>query len=203
MRSNHRNYLVCVATAAFAIAPIALCASELTAQDTTVQFDPGQTKVEFTLADVLHTVHGEFRLKQGAIHFDPSTGAASGALVIDATSGNSGSGARDSRMQKNVLESKKYPDITFEPHHVTGHFVAEGESDLQVEGTFTIHGAAHPMTLPAKVISKGGVVNVETHFVVPYVQWGMKDPSNFLLHVSNKVDIDIKATVRLQLSAAS
>jgi polyisoprenoid-binding protein YceI len=81
--------------------------------------------------------------------------------------------------------------------------VAEGESDLQVEGTFTIHGAAHPMTLPAKVISKGGVVNVETHFVVPYVQWGMKDPSNFLLHVSNKVDIDIKATVRLQLSAAS
>jgi hypothetical protein len=31
-----------------------------------------------------------------------------------------------------------------------------------------------------------------THFVVPYVRLGLKDPSAFLLHVSDKVDIDVE-----------
>ena len=51
--------------------------------ETVVELDAAQTRVEFTLGATMHTVRGSFRLKQGVIRFDPLTGKASGALVID------------------------------------------------------------------------------------------------------------------------
>ena len=52
----------------------------------TIVFDPARTTVEFTLGDVLHTVHGTFKLKSGTITFDSATGLASGSIVVDAAS---------------------------------------------------------------------------------------------------------------------
>ena len=80
-----------------------LAASPVLAQETVLEFDPGQTQVNFTLGDILHTVHGTFKLKRGTVKFDPTTGHASGLVVVDATSGNSGSNARDHKMHKDVL----------------------------------------------------------------------------------------------------
>ncbi len=57
--------------------------------------DPGQTHVEFMLSDILHTVHGSFKLKRGTIRYDFANGDAAGEIVIDAQSGESGSQARD------------------------------------------------------------------------------------------------------------
>ena len=176
---------------------ILLFTAAATAEETVVEFDPGRTKVEFTLADVLHTVKGTFKLKTGKIHFDPSTGAAGGSLIIDARSGDSGSSARDSRMHKNILESQKYPEITFTVRRVNGRVAAEGDSQVEVEGTFNIHGADHPLKLVAKVGVKDAQITASMHFVVPYAQWGMKNPSTFILRVSDKVDIDIQAQGRV------
>lgn len=55
-------------------------------QQEVVQFDPATTKIDFILGDILHAVHGTFRLKSGEIRFDPTTGTASGALAVDAGS---------------------------------------------------------------------------------------------------------------------
>src|SRR6185312_8306832 len=75
---------------------MALCFSaSLYAQEEVFEVEPAQSHVAFTLGDIFHTVHGTFQLKTGAIRFDPATGAASGQLVVDAASGNSGSNARD------------------------------------------------------------------------------------------------------------
>src|ERR1035437_7091647 len=65
------------------------------AQESIVQLDPAQTKIEFTLGDVFHTVRGTFKLTSGTVRFDPSTGRTNGTIVVDATSGESGNGSRD------------------------------------------------------------------------------------------------------------
>ena len=76
------------------------------AQESVVQLDTAQTNtIDFSLNDVLHKVHGIFRLKNGTIRFDPYTGKASGAIIVDATSGDSGNGSRDGRMHREILES--------------------------------------------------------------------------------------------------
>jgi len=160
--------------------------------------DAAQSKVEFTLADVLHTVHGTFKLKSGSIHFNPDTGQASGAFVVDATSGSSGSNGRDSRMHKNILESQKFPEITFTADRFEGKLVPEGDSEIALHGMFSIHGASHEMVLKTSVHRSGGQLNATTHFVIPYVAWGMKNPSTLFLRVSDKVNIDLQATGRVK-----
>ena len=168
-----------------------LAASSIPAQDTVLQIDPSQTKVEFTLADVLHTVHGNFLLKRGNLRFDAVTGKASGELVVDAASGASGSGARDRNMHKNVLESARYPEIVFRPDRVEGKVTLQGTSHVGLHGMFSIHGAGHEITLPAVVENDDGQYAATMTFAVPYVQWGMKNPSTLFLRVSDKVEITI------------
>ena len=167
------------------------------AQDAAFQLDPSKTKIEFTLTDPLHTVHGTFALKNGAIHFDPTSGKISGAIVVDATSGDSGNGSRDRKMHREILESAKYPEIVFTPKQITGIVAADGASKVGVSGIFRLHGQDHSVTLPIDVIAERNGIQIATHIDIPYVQWGMKNPSNFLLHVGDKVAIDIRATGEL------
>lgn len=156
--------------------------------------DPSKTEIHFTLHDVLHTVHGTFQLKQGAIHWDPDSGKASGQIIIDVASGSSGSGARDSRMHKEILGSPRYPHATFKPDHVDGKLAPQGTSQIDVHGIFSIHGADHELTLHFQVQRAGDQYIATTHFGIPYVQWGMKNPSNFLLKVDKIVYVDVKTT---------
>jgi len=158
------------------------------------ELDPAKTEIGFTLHDPLHTVHGTFKLKRGSIHFDQASGKAGGEIVIDVASGASGSGSRDKRMHKEILESEKYPEAIFTPDSVKGRFETEGESQLDVHGRFRIHGGEHELTLGFLIDALGGGRYAATaHFVIPYVEWGIKDPSNFLLRVDKKVELDVKA----------
>jgi polyisoprenoid-binding protein YceI len=159
------------------------------------------TKITWTLADPLHTVQGTFKLKRGDIHFDPESGNASGEVVVDATSGESGSEGRDSRMHKNVLESKKYPEVGFSPDHVEGKVEMAGTSNIKLHGVFRIHGANHDITVPVQVVAKENQLVASIKFDVPYVAWGMKDPSVLFLKVGKAVVIDIQTTGRVSASA--
>ena len=166
----------------------------LLAQETVLEMEPAQTKVEFTLGDVLHTVHGTFTLKRASIRFDLATGKAEGEMVVDAASGNSGSPARDRKMHKEILESARFPEIVFRPSRVEGRVVAEGASQVQVHGIFSIHGVDHEIVMPTEVDAAGGAYKLFAHFDVPYVKWGMKNPSTFILRVNDKVEIAIHTT---------
>jgi polyisoprenoid-binding protein YceI len=181
---------------------LVLFASAARAQESVFTLTPAQTKIEFTLDTTLHTVHGTFQLKSGSIHFDPATGAASGSIVVDATSGNSDNSSRDKKMHNDVLETPKFPEITFTPNHVQGTIAAQGTSQINVSGKVGLHGAEHDVTLTFSVQhGAGNQLQAETHFDVPFIDWGLKDPSNLLLHVSKTVNIHITASGDLSPAA--
>jgi polyisoprenoid-binding protein YceI len=171
--------------------------TELCAQDTTLELDPSNTRIEFTLAASLHTVHGTFALKRGTIHFNPSTGSANGMVVADATSGDTENKGRDHKMHQEILESQRYPEITFTPTKLSGKVEPQGDSSVQLDGIFRLHGTEHPMTLTLPVQVKGNNLSARTHIVIPYTVWGLKNPSTFLLHVSDKVEVDISTVGRI------
>jgi polyisoprenoid-binding protein YceI len=174
-----------------AIAFVAIAAVAAADQGVGFQLDPQRTTVTFTLGDVLHTVHGNFRLKQGALNLDPASGKLTGEIVVDAKSGESGSGMRDRKMHREVLESDRYPEIAFHPDRVDGTVLLQGKSSVQVHGTFNIHGSDHELTVPAEVEMSPDHWTATLHFAVPYAKWGMKNPSNLFLKVGESVDIDL------------
>jgi len=159
-------------------------------QEIVLNPDPATATVQFKLSATLHTVHGSFKLVKGAVSFDPATGKISGEVVVDATSGASGDDGRDRRMHKEILESAKYPEIVFTPDRVDGAVAPQGTSQIQVHGVFRIHGTAHEITLPVEVRMNNGQASAKTNFVIPYVRWGMKNPSSLLLRVGDKVEIE-------------
>jgi polyisoprenoid-binding protein YceI len=177
-----------------------LAAAPLLAEDTTLVFDPPQTQVHWTLGTVLHTVHGTFQLRSGTVHFDPSTGKAGGAFIVEAHSGESGNDSRDSRMHNSILESAKFPEIVFVPDRVDGRIPAQGAATLQVHGLFRLHGADHEFTLPVQVTMDPNQATITTAFHIPYISWGLKNPSTFILRVDDHVDIDIHAVGRISNS---
>ncbi len=163
------------------------------AQDTAFQLDPAQTSVKFTVGDVLHAVHGTFHLKRGSLDFEPASGKVSGEIVVDAGSGDSGSGMRDRKMNKEVLESGRYPEIVFHPDRIEGAFASQGKSSVRVHGMFSIHGVDREITVPAEVETSADHWTATVHFTVPYQKWGMKNPSTLFLSVNDFVEIDLMA----------
>jgi polyisoprenoid-binding protein YceI len=174
-----------------------LVRTPLLAQEAVLELDPAQTHIQFTLSDVLHTVHGTFKLKRGTVRFNPSTGKAGGLVVVDVASGESGSRVRDRKMHKDILQSLEYPEATFAPALIKGSIDPKADSQIEIQGVFNLHGSDHPVTLTFRVQKVGDQLNASTHFVIPYQQWGMKNPSTLFLRVNDTVDIDIQAVGHL------
>jgi len=166
--------------------------------DYSLELKPEATTIQWTLGDALHTVHGTFNLKRGAIDFDTDTGKACGQVAVDVASGASGSDARDRRMHASVLESAKYPEAIFTPSRVEGTLAAAGTSSLKVRGTLSIHGATQEMTMDVQATANADRISATVKFDVPYVAWGMKNPSNLILKVSKTVRVSIEASGSLQ-----
>lgn len=169
----------------------ALFATATSAQPIVVTLDPARTSIDFTLADVLHTVHGTFKLTSGHIELDPDKKTIFGKAIVDAASGNSGNGARDGRMKKNILEVAQYPEISFEPAILDGTTPGAPLSSVTVTGWLSIHGQRHRVTIPMQARISETQVSATGKFTVPYVAWGMKNPSTLFLRVSETVDIAI------------
>jgi len=83
---------------------------------------------------------------------------------------------------------------------LSGNRSAQRDSTIQVTGIFTLHGTPHDLTVPMQIHIDGAALTAKTHFQVPYVQWGLKDPSIFILKVAKVVDIDLMLEGRLSSS---
>ncbi len=166
-------------------------------QTTVVELDPAQTSIAFMLEGSLHDTHGTFKLKSGAIQFDSATGTASGSIVVDVTTGDTGNSSRDRKMHSDVLESAKFGEAVFTPKQVIGSVAPEGSSQVDVQGVLRIHGADHNVTMTMSVTADGGKITAKAQFEIPYAAWGMQNPSTFLLHVAGTVTVEVSAAGRL------
>jgi polyisoprenoid-binding protein YceI len=177
---------------------ILLAATALPAQQTEVKLNPDITKVSFMLGDVLHTVHGTFKLAKGDLWFDPSSCKAGGTLAVNGASGDSGSHVRDSRMNKQILQSDIYPEITFRPDRIEGKVNLSGHSEFKVHGLFTMHGGTHDLLMSVRADINGNHLTARAEFNVPYVKWRLKNPSTLFLRVNDTVLIEINALGELR-----
>jgi len=164
--------------------------------------DPAASKVHWTLDSSLHTVHGTFALKSGTLHVELASGKAGGEIVADATSGNSGNDGRDKKMHKEVLESGRFAEVVFRPDRVEGKITTQGACSVRIHGMFVLHGSEHELTIPVQAELGADHWSGSAKFDIPYVEWGLKNPSNFLLKANHAVNIELELKGSLQRPTA-
>jgi polyisoprenoid-binding protein YceI len=155
--------------------------------------DPAATEISFVLSTTVTQVRGRASLVSGEIRFDPAVGRASGQIVVDAGSTATGIGLRDRRMHRDVLEVARFPTIVFLPEAVEILRPGAVDAEILLRGRIAIHGAEHPLDIPARVVREGGALRIEARFSVPYVEWGMKDVQTLFLETSPRVEVQIVA----------
>lgn len=167
------------------LAPVAL------AQHQSFVVNPDASEVKMTLNTKHEVVNGTFHVQSGSIAFDISVPKISGLIIVMADSGKTGNGSRDRKMYNDILKVEQFATITFEPKSYAGTLAPSGDSNLQVTGIFTLLGTPHEITLPMQVHIDGAGATAKGHFVVPYIQWGLKDPSFLIWKASHDVAIDL------------
>ena len=172
------------------------------ANEVVLGIDPAQSKVHWTLGTTLHTVHGTFAFKNGTFRLDPATGKAAGEIAVYATSGDSGNDSRDKKMHRDVLESAQYQEVIFRPARVEGKISPQGPFTVQVHGIFVLHGRQHDLTVPVQAEFAGDHWTGSTNFTIPFIDWGLKNPSSFFLKVEHAVQIQLELKGPLQNASA-
>ena len=174
-----------------AVAIPLLLANSALAQHQTFTVDSQTSDVSIDLGGSDHSVHGTFHVQSGSIDFSRGTPSISGSVIVAAGSGKTGNDSRDKKMTNEVLDAPHFAEISFFPKSYQGTIAPTGDSTIQVTGTFALHGAAHEMTLPMQIHIDGSKATARAKFVVPYVQWGLKNPSFMFWKAENDVAIDL------------
>ena len=156
-----------------------------------LEIDPEASDIRVSLGATLHTVHGTIAVERGGIRFDPETSSISGEGIADAGSANTGHDGRDRDMHRKVLESDRFPRIVFEATKLVGVLSLTEISRVEIHGRLKVHGAIHPIIVPTETRIEGTAVSAMAHLNIPYVEWGMNDPSKLLLRVKKLVEVEV------------
>ena len=176
----------------FAIFALAgLLAPAALAQHQTFVVNPDASEVKITLKTTHEVVNGTFHIQSGFIEFDRSNPKMSGSVTVLAGSGKTGNDSRDKKMNKDILKVDQYTTVSFAPKTYSGTIAPSGESTIQVSGVFTLLGDPHDLTIPMQIHMDGSKATARAQFVVPYVQWGLKNPSFMFWKAENDVAIDL------------
>jgi polyisoprenoid-binding protein YceI len=161
------------------------------AQHQTFAVNPDASEVKMKLNTTHEVVNGTFHIQSGSIEFDRSAPKMSGSVTVLAGSGKTGNDSRDKKMNKDILKVDQYTTLSFAPKTYTGTIAPSGDSTIQVSGVFTLLGNPHDLTIPMQIHMDGSKATARAQFVVPYVQWGLKNPSFMFWKAENDVAIDL------------
>ena len=175
---------------AFAVVALALIfAPAALAQHQTFAVNPDASEVKMKLNTTHEVVNGTFHIQSGSINFDRTASRISGIVIVAAGSGKTGNDSRDKKMNKDILKVDQYTTVSFAPKTYTGTIAPSGDSTIQVSGVFTLLGNPHDLTIPMQIHMDGSKATAKAQFVVPYVQWGLKNPSFLIWKADNDVAI--------------
>jgi polyisoprenoid-binding protein YceI len=182
----------------FAVLALAVTiATSAIAQHQTFVINPDASEVKMTLKTTHELVDGAFHIQSGSIEFDRSDPKMSGSVVVLAGSGKTGNDSRDKKMTKDILKVDQYATVSFAPEAYTGSIAPTGDSTIQVSGVFTLLGNPHDLTIPMQIHMDSSKATARAQFVVPYVQWGLKNPSFMFWKAENDVTIELDLVGRV------
>ncbi|MBB5329294.1 YceI family protein [Tunturiibacter gelidoferens] len=177
----------CLAVVALAL----IFAPAVLAQHQTFAVNSDASEVKMKLNTTHEVVDGTFHIQFGSINFDRTASNISGVVIVAAGSGKTGNDSRDKKMNKDLLKVDQFATVSFAPKAYNGTIAASGDSTIQVSGVFTLLGTAHDLTIPMQIHIDGSKATARAQFVVPYVQWGLKNPNFLIWKADNDVAIDL------------
>lgn len=156
-----------------------------------LRLDPEHTEVSFHLGATGHDVEGHLYLRDGEVRLDPATHRAEGAIVLDSRRTDSGNEKRDRKMHEEVLASVSHPWIVFRPEAFEGD--PERDGTLKLQGNVELLGVEHPVVLETRIHHDGDSFEATGELPVPFVSWGLEDPSILFLRVDKVVEVEVSA----------
>jgi polyisoprenoid-binding protein YceI len=168
-------------------AALALSVGQVRAEPIHLQINPQKSQVKTSVTDPLgrlrdsSRIEGTLRIISGAIDGDSDRPAQSGhvALVIDATTYNSGNSHRDDAVLSSALDTARYQTISFE---------STGIEDVQIEvpgkmghativGNLTLHGNTHEIRVPTSIsLDTAGTLSADGEVTLRYSDFGVRVP---------------------------
>jgi polyisoprenoid-binding protein YceI len=171
---------------------IILAAAPASAEEWQIEMDPQLTSVSFKLKATMHTVHGT-AAASGSLRLNTEDGVMAGEVAIDATTAETGNTKRDKKMHTKVLRTANNPWIVLRARHLEGDLALDGTSEVTLHGEMEILGQSHKIGIPLRIEIAGGRFTASAEFEIPYVEWGLDDPSTFVLRVAKEVQMTIEA----------
>jgi polyisoprenoid-binding protein YceI len=153
--------------------------------------DPQTSHARFvagTLAGLVKTP-GRFRSLSGSLDVDE--GRAAGALVIDASSIDTGNRMRDRHLRsRDFFDVKRQPQLRYEARAIS----SQDPGRARIDGDLIVAGTRTPLPLDLTLhVATDGVVELTCHTEVDRVALGIRGASGM---VPRTVQLDVALTLR-------
>jgi polyisoprenoid-binding protein YceI len=142
---------------------------------------------------------GEARFTYGS--FEPAAlefSVKSESLAVVDKVSDKDRGEIEQKMRQDVLEAQSYPEIRFKSSSVSATKVADGQYQVKMQGTLSLHGQSHEVTIPAKVELGSDSLRARGEFSLRQSAYGIKPVSaaGGTIKVKDEVKLSFDITAR-------
>lgn len=177
----------------------ALLLTALVAHPATYRIDAGACEAGFDLKATAHTVHGSTTRVAGEVGVSPGEAGVltfSGTISIGAAELKTGNDRRDATMHSKSLLVATFPTIDLAPERFTpsGATTRPGSMAGTLTGRLTIRGRTRPQTIAVTLTPENGRIVASGTFDVSWLEFGVPDPSFFVVRVEKVAHAHFRAT---------
>lgn len=165
------------------------------------EFAPGTngSEIKFVSKAPVESFEGKTSAVSGRLALDPDSGGLLDLrVVVDMATLDTGIKMRNGHMRKNHLHTDEFPTATFAGGEIVsgdGPLPAQGELELVVEGTLTLHGVEREVRIPVTLSREGDAVRVRCEFQVRLSDYEIPRPRFLIMKLGEeqRIVVDILA----------